>query len=96
MSTNTAEAMRNAVNGQFVSSANLMPGIRVLLEAAPDGVSEALLVHVCCIDDGPLGHPAKHVFGVTPNRDSQARRKVRSACNRLKAKYDKGDGKWRL
>ena len=79
--------------GEFMSSKSLVEAARIVLSAAPHGLSEEMLVHVLLLDDRPFVGLGAHVYGARSKSRNALGNKGLAALRRTKG-MSKRDGRW--
>lgn len=79
--------------GEFMSSKSLVEAARIVLSAAPHGLSEEMLVHVLLLDDRPFIGLGAHVYGARSKSRNALGNKGLAALRRTKG-MSKRDGRW--
>ena len=79
--------------GEFMSSKSLVEAARIVLSAAPHGLSEEMLVHVLLLDDRPFVGLGAHVYGARSKSKKALGNKGLAALRRTKG-MSKRDGRW--
>lgn len=84
-------------NGEMLSTAYLREPVRTILSAAPNGMGEAMLVHIMRVERLDMSlHRYAPAYMVRPDGDNDPWvRKVRQTCKLLGARRDE-HGVWSL
>ena len=83
----------SVTQGEFMSSKSLVEAARIVLSAAPNGLSEEMLVHVLLLDDRPFVGLGAHVYGARSKSKNALGNKGLAALRRTKG-MSKRDSRW--